>query len=83
VRDGDKISINAAQKTIDWLVEEDEQARRREAWEKSGKSALNVKRGILLRYARDVAVRLGGPYWRVVWRTEDLPQSADVGAYCD
>jgi dihydroxy-acid dehydratase len=57
VRDGDKIMIDSEKRTIDWNVREEEQARRRVDWEGSGKGALTVKRGILLRYARDVAVR--------------------------
>jgi dihydroxy-acid dehydratase len=57
VRDGDKIIIDSEKRTIDWDVSEEEQARRRVEWEGSGKGALTVKRGILLRYARDVAVR--------------------------
>ena len=57
VRDGDRIVIDSEKRTIDWDVSEEEQARRRVEWEGSGKGALTVKRGILLRYARDVAVR--------------------------
>jgi len=57
VRDRDKIVIDSEKRTIDWDVNEEEQARRRVDWEGSGKGALTVKRGILLRYARDVAVR--------------------------
>jgi hypothetical protein len=57
VRDGDKIVIDSEKRTIDWDVSEEEQARRRAEWEGSGKGELTVKRGILLRYARDVAVR--------------------------
>ena len=56
VQDGDRIFIDAEKRTIDWDVSEDEQARRRVEWEGSGRGALTVKRGILLRYARDVAV---------------------------
>jgi hypothetical protein len=57
VRDGDRVVIDTEKRTIDWDVSEEEQARRRVEWEGSGKSTLTVKRGILLRYARDVAVR--------------------------
>jgi dihydroxy-acid dehydratase len=57
VRDGDRIVIDSEKRTIDWDVSEEEQARRRVEWEGSGKGTLTVKRGILLRYARDVAVR--------------------------
>lgn len=56
VEDGDKIVIDTEKKTIDWLVDEKEQARRKELWEKSGKGELKVKRGVLKRYARDVQV---------------------------
>jgi dihydroxy-acid dehydratase len=57
VRDGDRVVIDSEKRTIDWNVSEEEQARRRVEWEGSGKGTLTVKRGILLRYARDVAVR--------------------------
>jgi hypothetical protein len=57
VCDGDKIMIDSEKRTIDWDVSAEEQARRRVEWEGSGKGALTVRRGILLRYARDVAVR--------------------------
>ncbi len=56
VRDGDRVVIDSEKRTIDWHVSEEEQARRRVEWESSGKGTLTVKRGILLRYARDVAV---------------------------
>jgi dihydroxy-acid dehydratase len=56
VEDGDTIVVDSKSRAIDWQVNEEEKARRREAWEISGKSALREKRGILFRYARDVAV---------------------------
>ena len=56
VKDGDRIIIDSENRTINWIVDEDEQRQRREDWESSDKRGLNVKRGILLRYARDVAV---------------------------
>jgi hypothetical protein len=56
VKDGDKIVIDSANREINWLVDEDEQARRKKEWEASGKSAIREKRGVLYRYARDVAV---------------------------
>ena len=56
VKDGDKIAIDAETRRIDWLVDEEEQKRRKEEWIASDKGQFNVKRGILLRYARDVAV---------------------------
>jgi dihydroxy-acid dehydratase len=56
VKDGDRIIINAETRRIDWLVDDDEQERRKEEWLSAGKGGLTVKRGVLLRYARDVAV---------------------------
>jgi len=55
VKDGDKIVIDAETRSIDWLVDQEEQKKRKEEWIASGKGQFNVKRGILLRYARDVA----------------------------
>lgn len=57
VEDGDKIVIDTEKRAIDWLVDETEQARRKELWEKAGKGEIKVKRGVLKRYARDVQVR--------------------------
>ncbi|KAI0305741.1 dihydroxy-acid dehydratase [Multifurca ochricompacta] len=62
VQDGDRIVIDSDNRTIDWDVSEDEQARRLKKWEISGKGELTVKRGILLRYARDVAPANVGAY---------------------
>ncbi|KAJ7346798.1 dihydroxy-acid/6-phosphogluconate dehydratase [Mycena albidolilacea] len=62
VEDGDKIIIDSESLTINWLVDEAEQARRKELWDASDKRKLNVKRGILLRYARDVAPASLGAY---------------------
>ncbi|KAG2055240.1 dihydroxy-acid and 6-phosphogluconate dehydratase [Suillus hirtellus] len=62
VEDGDLIAIDAKSRTIDWLVGEEEKVRRRQAWEVSGKSALRERRGILFRYARDVAPANEGAY---------------------
>ncbi|CAK5281629.1 unnamed protein product [Mycena citricolor] len=62
VEDGDKIIIDADSKTIQWLVSQEEEARRKALWEASANSKLNVKRGILLRYARDVAPASMGAY---------------------
>ncbi|KAG5638461.1 hypothetical protein H0H81_012526 [Sphagnurus paluster] len=56
VEDGDRIVIDSENRMINWLVDEEEQARRKQKWDTSGKQAFSVKRGILLRYARDVAV---------------------------
>ncbi len=56
VEDGDRIVIDSQARTINWLVDETEQKRRKAIWDASDKSKLNVRRGVLLRYARDVAV---------------------------
>ncbi|KAI6021430.1 dihydroxy-acid/6-phosphogluconate dehydratase [Pisolithus microcarpus] len=56
VKDGDRILIDADSRTIDWVIDESEKLSRRKEWEASGKSGLNVRRGVLYRYARDVAV---------------------------
>lgn len=56
VRDGDRIVIDAENRAINWFVDETEQERRRKEWEASDKGKLTVRRGVLLRYARDVAV---------------------------
>ena len=58
VKDGDPIVIDSESRTINWLVDEDEQLRRQKEWESSDKGRFNVKRGILLKYARDVTVSL-------------------------
>ena len=57
VQDGDRVVIDAVEKTIDWIVTPEEEARRRKEWEASGKSQIRVTRGVLKRYARDVQVR--------------------------
>jgi len=56
VKDGDRIVIDAATRRIDWFVHEEAQKKRREEWLASDRGKLNVNRGVLLRYARDVAV---------------------------
>jgi dihydroxy-acid dehydratase len=56
VKDGDRIVIDSEKRTIEWLVDGSEQALRKKEWEASDKGTLTVSRGILLRYARDVAV---------------------------
>lgn len=53
VQDGDKIVIDTEKRAIDWLVDEEEQQRRREKWQQR---EFSEKRGVLYRYARDVAV---------------------------
>jgi len=64
VRDGDRIVIDSESRTISWDVDEEEQARRRKEWEASDKGKLTAKRGILFRYARDVAV---SAFDRLLW----------------
>lgn len=56
VEDGDRIVIDSETRTINWLVDEAEQKRRKADWDASDKGKLNVRRGVLMRYARDVAV---------------------------
>ena len=56
VKDGDKIVIDSVNREINWLVDEEEQARRRKEWEASGQDQIRERRGILYKYARDVAV---------------------------
>lgn len=56
VKDGDRIVIDATTRQIDWLVDEETKEARRKEWEAQGKLELKVKRGVLYRYARDVAV---------------------------
>jgi len=62
VKDGDRIIIDSEQKVINWLVDEEEQARRLEEWKATDKNRLNVRRGVLFRYARDVAPANVGAY---------------------
>ncbi|KAK0225872.1 dihydroxy-acid/6-phosphogluconate dehydratase [Armillaria fumosa] len=62
VKDGDPIVIGSEKRTIDWLVGEEEQERRKKEWDASDKKELTVKRGILFRYARDVAPANVGAY---------------------
>ncbi|KIY74323.1 dihydroxy-acid and 6-phosphogluconate dehydratase [Cylindrobasidium torrendii FP15055 ss-10] len=62
VKDGDRIVIDSETRTINWMVDEKEQEARKQEWEASDKSKLNVKRGVLMRYARDVAPANVGAY---------------------
>ncbi|KAI0762141.1 dihydroxy-acid and 6-phosphogluconate dehydratase [Trametes elegans] len=59
VEDGDKIVIDAVNRTIDWVVPEEEQQRRRAKWVQR---EYREKRGVLYRYARDVAPANVGAY---------------------
>ncbi|CAL1707183.1 unnamed protein product [Somion occarium] len=62
VKDGDKIIIDSETRTINWLVDDDEQARRKAEWEAAGPHEFREKRGILYKYARDVAPANVGAY---------------------
>ena len=64
VQDGDRIIIDAADRTINWLVDDAEIARRRKEWEAAGPlpRPFREKRGILYKYARDVAPANVGAY---------------------
>jgi len=62
VKDGDKIVIDSANKVINWLVDAEEQARRKKEWDASDKGEFREKRGVLFRYARDVAPASVGAY---------------------
>lgn len=84
VKDGDKILVDAASRTIEWLVDDATKLERQKEWIASD-HPLKVRRGVLFRYARDVAVSL-----RLIVRvpnqsTEDVEyyQPASEGAYCD
>ncbi|KAF4598252.1 hypothetical protein EYR38_006648 [Pleurotus pulmonarius] len=62
VQDGDTVVVDSENRAINWLVSEEEQARRKQEWDASDKGKLNVKRGVLYRYARDVAPANVGAY---------------------
>ena len=55
VKDGDKIVVDALTRSIEWLIDEETKAQRKAEWE-ANQPLLKVKRGVLFRYARDVAV---------------------------
>jgi len=62
VKDGDRIIVDSENRVINWLVDEEEQVRRMEEWKASGKGELKEKRGVLFKYARDVAPANVGAY---------------------
>ncbi|KAH7108410.1 dihydroxy-acid dehydratase [Auriculariales sp. MPI-PUGE-AT-0066] len=62
VQDGDVISVDAEDRTLHWHVDEAEVAKRQAALQAKGKRPLRVKRGVLLRYARDVQPANVGAY---------------------
>ena len=68
VQDGDRIVIDTVEKTIDWIVTPEEEARRRKEWEAAGRNQIRVTRGVLKRYARDVQVRQQSIY---TWNMAD------------
>jgi len=82
VKDGDRIIVDAATRQIDWLVDDETKEARRKEWETHGKRDLKVKRGVLYRYARDVAVS-GRFLIRMVSVLRTDPQPANLGAFCD
>ncbi|EJD03077.1 dihydroxy-acid dehydratase [Fomitiporia mediterranea MF3/22] len=61
VHDGDKIVVDAKARTIDWTVDEETKIQRQKEWE-AAEHPLKVKRGVLLRYARDVEPASVGAY---------------------
>lgn len=62
VEDGDRIVVDATTRKIEWLVDPATQEARKTKWAQKGERPYNVKRGILLRYARDVAPASVGAY---------------------
>ena len=81
VKDGDRIVIDTANRSINWQVDETTERERLAEWEKSGKRPLRERRGVLFRYARDVAVRR--PVLLFISPCLLHDQSASEGAYCD
>jgi len=61
VKDGDKIVVDAASRTIEWLVDDATKLERRKEWTAED-HPLKVRRGVLFRYARDVAPASEGAY---------------------
>ena len=57
VKDGDKILVDAASRSIEWLVDDATKLERQKEWDAKD-HPLKVRRGVLFRYARDVAVSL-------------------------
>lgn len=62
VKDGDIVTIDAEKNTLSVDVSDEEFAKRREEWEKTGKREPRFKRGILFKYARDAADASEGAY---------------------
>ncbi len=76
VEDGDKIVIDTEKRSIDWPVSEEEQARRREKWVPR---EYREKRGVLYRYARDVAVSSSWLSGVHVWNADDASAAREPG----
>ena len=79
MHDGDKIVVDAQTRTIEWLVDEETKSQRRKEWE-AMEHPLKVKRGVLLRYARDVAV---SATLICGFLADRRLKPANVGAYCN
>ncbi|KAF8594568.1 dihydroxy-acid and 6-phosphogluconate dehydratase [Ceratobasidium sp. AG-I] len=62
VEDGDKITVDAKKRTIEWHVSEEVRATRQASLISRGPRPFTVRRGVLLRYARDVAPASEGAY---------------------
>lgn len=62
VEDGDKITVDAKKRTIEWHVSEEVRAARQTSLISRGPRPFTVRRGVLLRYARDVAPAIEGAY---------------------
>lgn len=58
VKDGDRIVIDAVERILHWDVSDEEQMQRRKQWETTDNMHSKERRGVLFRYARDVAVRV-------------------------
>lgn len=56
MQNGDKIIVDAEEKRIDWLVDEETRNARQAEWDLTAPRPLRERRGVLFRYARDVAV---------------------------
>ena len=64
-------------------ADEETKAKRKAEWDASDKGKLTVRRGVLLRYARDVAVSRVSLWCDVASRMLISFQPASEGAYCD
>jgi len=62
VQDGDTITVDAQSRSITWHVPPEVATERKKAWDGRKKNELKVRRGVLYRYARDVAPANVGAY---------------------